>query len=93
MIFLCLGIFPLTYTVITKPSKYHYEAFEILLRNFRKIFEMAFAVIFSRFFVSIARISETEKHVSLFPILTSYLSLEENENLKKASALFQLNNF
>lgn len=54
---------------------------------------MAFAVIFSRFFVSIARISETEKHVSLFPILTSYISLEENENPKKASALFQLNNF
>ena len=54
---------------------------------------MAFAVIFSRFFVSIARFAEFEKHVSLFPILTSYLFLEENENPKKASALFQLNNF
>lgn len=54
---------------------------------------MAFAVIFSRVFVSIAKLSETEKHVSLFPIFASYISLEENENPKKASALFQLNNF
>ena len=54
---------------------------------------MAFAVIFSRFFVSLARVAEFEKHASPFSILTSYLSRVEHENPKKASALFQLNNF
>ena len=73
---------------ITRLSKYHYEAFEILLRNFRKIFEMAFAVIFSRVFVSIARISKTEKHVSLFPILTHISPSKRMKTQKKPRQSF-----